>query len=130
MEEETKKEPVKPEDEGLFEKTKKFIDKANDYIDEKSEDLKKSKTLESVANAIDKAEDYVEDKIEDIKKVNVKAELENFQEKTDSKANEKIAKAKKFGKKVAGKVADKLENFAKDIKNRTKDEEKPSDAGK
>ena len=76
MEEETKKEPVIPEEEGLFEKTKKFIDKASDYIDEKAEDLKKSKTLESVTNAIDKADDYVEDKIDDLKKVNLKEELE------------------------------------------------------
>ncbi|MCX6302601.1 MAG: hypothetical protein NTW82_10490 [Bacteroidia bacterium] len=74
MEEETKKEPVKPEEEGLLDKAKKLIGKADDFIDENVEKVIKSKAFESVADAMDKAGDYVEDKVEDI--------AENIRKKT------------------------------------------------
>ena len=37
MEENNKKEPVKPEDESFMDKAKKIVDKADDFLDEKAE---------------------------------------------------------------------------------------------
>lgn len=68
MEEETKKEPVEPKEEGWAEKAKKLIDKTDDFIDEKVDKVKKSKAFSEFKESLDKAEEYVDDKIEDIKK--------------------------------------------------------------
>ena len=45
MEEETKKEPEKPQEEGLLDKAKKLLDRADDIIDENVEKVKKSKAF-------------------------------------------------------------------------------------
>ena len=74
MEENTKKEPVKPDEESLLDKAKKIVDKADDFLDEKAENT--------------------------------------------------WSKLKIFGRKVAGKTADKLEDIAKDIKSKTKEDNK------
>lgn len=68
MEEETKKEPVEPKEEGWAEKAKKLIDKADDFIDGKVDKVKKSKAFGDFKESLDKAEEYVDDKIENIKK--------------------------------------------------------------
>jgi len=68
MEEETKKEPVEPKEEGWAEKAKKLIDKADDFIDGKVDKVKKSKAFGEFKESLDKAEEYVDDKIENIKK--------------------------------------------------------------
>jgi gas vesicle protein len=100
MEEDTKKEPEKPEEKGWAEKAKKLIDKADDFIDENVDKVKKSKAFGKVKETVDKAED---------------------------EAKEKLSKAKEFGKKVAAKTADKLDDLAEDIRNKTKDDKKPED---
>ena len=68
MEEETKKEPVEPKEEGWAEKAKKLIDKADDFIDEKVDKVKNSKAFGEIKESLDKAEEYVDKKIEDIRK--------------------------------------------------------------
>jgi len=45
MEEETNKVPEKPEEKGWAEKAKKLIDKADEFIDEKVDKVKKSKAF-------------------------------------------------------------------------------------
>ena len=125
MEEESQKEPVKPEEEGLLDKAKKLIGKADDFIDENVEKVIKSKAFESVADAMDKAGDYVEDKVEDVKNVNIKEKLDEFADKAETETKEKLAKAKEYGRKVAGKTADKLEDIAENIRKKTGEEEKP-----
>lgn len=125
MEENVKNEQVKPEEEGLLDKAKKLVNKADDFIEENVEKVIKSKAFESVAESFDKAGDYVEDKIEDIKKANVKEKLETFADKAEDKAEEALSKAKVLGKKLANKAAGKLGDFAENIKNKTKEEEKP-----
>ncbi|MCU0460887.1 MAG: hypothetical protein MUF36_02545 [Bacteroidales bacterium] len=89
MEEETKKEPVGPEEEGWAEKAKKLIDEADDFIDEKVDKVKKSKAFGEIKDSLDKAEE--------------------------------------FGKKVAVKAADKLEDLAEGIRKKTQDEPKPEE---
>lgn len=125
MEEETQKEPVKPEEEGLLDKAKKLIGKADDFIDENVEKVKKSKAFESVADAMDKAGDYVEDTVEGIKNANVKEKLDAFADKTEAETMEQLAKAKQYGKKIADKAADRLEDLAENIRKKTSEEEKP-----
>jgi hypothetical protein len=125
MEENEKKEPVKPEEEGLLDKAKKLIKKADELIDEKVEQMKKSKAFESVSSAADKAGDYVDDKLKEIKTGEAKEKIKAFADKTESEAKEKLSKAKEFGKKVADKVADKLDDIADDIRNKNKGPEKP-----
>jgi ElaB/YqjD/DUF883 family membrane-anchored ribosome-binding protein len=127
MEEETKKEPEKPEEKGWAEKAKKLIDKADDFIDEKVDKIKNSKTYESVTGALDKAEDYVEDKIEEVKSGEAKEKLKSFADKAEDEAKEKLSKAKEFGKKIAAKTADKLDDLAENIRNKSKDDMKPED---
>ena len=68
MEEEAKKEPVEPKEDGWAEKAKKLIDKADDFLDEKVDKVKKSKAFGEFKESLDKAEEYVDDKIENIKK--------------------------------------------------------------
>lgn len=119
MEEETKKDPGKPEKDGLLDKAKKFADKADDFIDENVEKVKQSKAFQSVANAMNKAGEYVEDKVEDIKSGKTEEELKAFAGRAEDKAEETISKAKEKGKKLAAKAADKLENLADKIRKRT-----------
>ncbi len=127
MEEETKKEPEIPEEKGWAEKAKKLIDKADDFIDEKVDKVKKSKAFTKASEALDKAEDFVEDKVEDIKNANVKEKLNAFGDKAEGEAKEKLAKAKEFGKKVAAKAADKLDDLAENIRKKSQDDKKPED---
>jgi len=122
MEDTTKKGPEEPEDEGLLDKAKKLIDKADDFIEEKVEQVKQSKPFESVAEALDKAGDYVEDKVEDIKNAGIKEKLEAFADKTGDAVEEKVSKAKEAGKKLANKAADKLDDIAENLRKRAKDE--------
>lgn len=124
MEEETKKDPGKPEKDGLLDKAKKFADKADDFIDENVEKVKQSKAFQSVANAMDKAGEYVEDKVEDIKSGKTEEELKAFAGRAEDKAEETISKAKEKGKKLAAKAADKLENLADKIRKRTGEDNK------
>jgi hypothetical protein len=78
MEENEKNEPVKPEEEGLMDKAKRLIGKADEFIEENVEKVVQSKAFESVAETLDKAGDFVEDKIEDIKKTDLKEKLGTF----------------------------------------------------
>src|SRR5512133_3587677 len=103
MNENENKEPVNPEEESFLDKAKKLVDKADDFIEENVEKVKKSKAFESVAETFDKAGDFVEDKIEDLKKSNVKEKLETLADKAEDKADETISKAKVLGKKLANK---------------------------
>ncbi|MGD0340763.1 MAG: hypothetical protein ABSA76_03530 [Bacteroidales bacterium] len=125
MEDNSKKEPVKPEDEGLLDKAKKFAEKADDFIDENVEKLKKSKTFESVTGAMDKAGNYVENKVKEAKDGKIKEKLEALADKAEAKAEEEMSKAKVAGKKLAGKAADKLEDIAGEIRKKTKDDKAP-----
>ncbi len=125
MEENKPQEPVKPKKENLLDKVKKLFGKADDFVDEKVDDVKKSEAFKKVRETYEKAEDYVEDKIEDIKESGVKEKLEAFADKVEDKTEDTVAKMKEFGKKAAVKTADKLEDIAENIKKRTGDEEKP-----
>ena len=86
MEENEKNKPVEPEEEGLLDKAKKLVDKADDFIEENVEKVKKSKAFESVAESFDKAGDFVEDKIEEIKQGGVKEKLEAFADKAEEQS--------------------------------------------
>jgi hypothetical protein len=55
MEGNTNKEPVEPEEESLLDKAKKLVDKADDFLEEKVENVKKSKAFESVSEAMEKS---------------------------------------------------------------------------
>ena len=125
MEDNSKKEPVKPEDEGLLDKAKKIAEKADDFIDENVEKLKKSKAFESVTGAMDKAGDYVENKVEEAKQGKLKEKLQAFADKAEDKAAGELSKAKEAGKKFAGKAANKLEDIAEEIRNKTKNDKTP-----
>lgn len=125
MEDNSKKEPVKPEEEGFLGKAKKLVDKADDLIDENVEKLKKSKAFESVTGAMDKAGDYIGNKVEEVKQGKIKEKLGAFAGKAEVKAEEEISKAKEAGKKFAGKAADKLEDIADEIRKKTKDDKTP-----
>jgi ElaB/YqjD/DUF883 family membrane-anchored ribosome-binding protein len=128
MEENVKKEPVKPEKDSFFDRAKKLVDKADDFIDENVEKVKKSKAFESVTESLDKAGDFVEDKVEEIKKANIKEKLETLADQAEDKAEETLSKAKVLGKKLADKTAGKLEDMAENIRNKTKEGDKPKDS--
>jgi len=125
MEENKKTDPASPQEESFLDKAKKLADKADDFLEEKAEKIKKSKAFGSVSEAIDKAEDFVEDKIEDIKKSGAKEKLESFADKAEDKAEGALSKLKEFGKKVAGKTADKLEDIAENLKKKSGEDQNP-----
>ncbi|MGA1977358.1 MAG: hypothetical protein ABSG89_05810 [Bacteroidales bacterium] len=108
----------------FLKKAKKLVSKADDAIDENVEKLKKSKAFEKVTDAMNLAGDYVEEKVESVKQGKLKQKLDEIADKAEDLAGENISKAKVAGKKIAGKAADKLENIAKDIRNKTKDDPK------
>ncbi|MFZ2339289.1 MAG: hypothetical protein WAW07_06130, partial [Bacteroidales bacterium] len=85
MEENKNPEPVKPKKEGLLDKAKKLFGKADDFIDDKVDDVKQTQAFKKVKETYEKAEDYVEDKIEDIKESGVKEKLEAFTDKVEDK---------------------------------------------
>ena len=122
MEENAKKEPAQPEKESWKEKAKKLLKKADNFIDKNVEKVKKTKAFEDVTKAAKKAEDFVEDKIEDVKKSGIKEKLNEFADKAESEAREQFTKAKEFGKKVAGKTADKLDDIAGNLRKKSKEE--------
>ncbi len=125
MEEQKKEGPVNPGEESLSEKAKKLVDKADDFIEEKAEQVKKSKAYGEVTEAFDKAEDFIEKKVEDLKQKGVKETIADLADKADDKAEEAISKLKDLGKKVAYKTADKLGDLAENIKNKTRDDSVP-----
>jgi hypothetical protein len=127
MEENVKKEPVKPEKESFFDRAKKLVNKADDFIDENVEKVKKSKAYESVTESLDKAEEYVEDKVEDIKKTNLKEKIETITGEVETKAEETLSKAKVAGKTLANKTAGKLEDIAENIRKKVEEDLKPKD---
>ena len=128
MEENKTQEPVEPKKESLLDKAKKLFHKADDFVDDKVEDAKRSEAFKKVHDALDKAEDYVEDKIEEIKESGVKEKLEKFADKVEVKAEDTVTKVKEFGKKAADKTADKLEDIAANLKKKTDDPEKPENS--
>ena len=130
MEEKTNQEPVQPEKESFLDKAKKLFRKADDFVDDKVDDVKKSEAFKKAKVAYDKAEDFVEDKIEDIKESGVKEKLEAFADRVEDKTENAVGKMKEFSKKVADKTADKLEDIAENIKKKTAEEDKPADTTK
>ncbi|MCU0409320.1 MAG: hypothetical protein MUD02_10270 [Bacteroidales bacterium] len=108
MEEEKKEGPVNPGEESLIEKAKKLVDKADDFIEEKAEQVRKSKAYGEVTEAFDKAEDFIEKKVEDLKQKGVKETIADLADKADDKAEEAISKLKDLGKKVAYKTQGRL----------------------
>jgi hypothetical protein len=127
MEENVKKEPVKPEKESFIDRAKKLVDKADDFIDENVEKVKKSKTFESVTESFGKAEDFVEDKVKDIKETDFKAKFETITDEVEAKAEETLSKAKIAGKTLANKTAGKLEDIAENIRKKVEEDLKPKD---
>lgn len=125
MEDNSKKEPVEPKEESLLDKAKRLAEKADDFIDENVEKLKKTKAFESVSGAVDKAGDYVEEKVAEVKQGKMKDKLHAFADKAEAKAEEELAKAKEAGKKLADKTAKKLEDLADDLRNKAKDDKTP-----
>jgi hypothetical protein len=128
MEENVNNGPVGPEEEGLMDKAKKLVDKADDFIEENVEKVKKSKAFESLAESFEKAGGYVEDKIEEIKQGGVKEKLEAVADKAEEKAEETLSRLKDLGKKAADKTADKLEDIAGNIRTMTNKDNKPENS--
>jgi ElaB/YqjD/DUF883 family membrane-anchored ribosome-binding protein len=122
VEENLKKDPT-PEKEGLLEKAKKFVEKADDFIDENVEKVKKSDAFGAVSDQFDKAGHFVEEKIGEIKKENLKEKLDTVAGQAEIKAKETLSKAKDLGKEIANKTAGKLEDIADNIRSKTKDKE-------
>ena len=124
MDEKTKKNSVQPEKD-LLNKAKDILDKADDMLDESVEKLKKSKAYGSVSGAYKKAEDFVVDKIEDLEKSGIKEKLETMADKAEEKAGGTFRKLKDFGKNLANKAKDKIDEIAGNIKGKPKDDKKP-----
>lgn len=127
MEDNEKKEPEK---ESLIDKAKKLADKADDFIDEKVEQMKQSEAFKSVSDALDKAGDFVEDKIEEIKSGETEEKLKAFAGKAEEKAGETLSRAKQAGKKLADQAADKLEDLAENIRKKAGEDKKPEEPAK
>jgi len=123
MEEQEKDKAGKPEKESLLDKAKKIVDKADDFLDEKIEQAKKSETFDKVSDAIEKAEDFVGEKIEEFKKSETREKIESLADKAEDKADDAISKLKEFGKKVAGKTADTLDDIADNLRKKSSEED-------
>ena len=104
---------------------KRFAGKAENLIEEKVENAKKSKAFETVSGEIDKAAGYVKDKYEDLKQSGVKEKIETLAEQAEDKAEETLSKLKILGKQAAEKTADKLEDLADTLRKKTSSDENP-----
>lgn len=108
----------------MLDKAKKLVENADDIIEENVEKLKNSKAFESIAETFDTAGDFIENKIEEIRQGGVKEKPEGLAGKTEDKAEEAFARLKDLGKKVADKAADKLEDIADNIRQKTEPDQK------
>lgn len=106
----------KNETDKLIEATKKFADKAEDYVSETAKKFKKSETFGKLTEMFNKGKEYVEEKAEEFRTGEMAEKFEAFKEKAESKAEVLIQKAKVAGKEMAHEVDDAIDS----IKEKTK----------
>jgi hypothetical protein len=107
----------------LIDKTKAFADKAEDFLEENVEKVKKSETFGKATEMVDKAGDYVEGKVEEFQKGEMGAKFDAFKEKAEDKAADLFSKAKSTMNKMADDVEDAIDSVKEKIakKGDTKD---------
>jgi ElaB/YqjD/DUF883 family membrane-anchored ribosome-binding protein len=110
----TENEPKSIFDE-LIDKTKAFADKAEDFLEENVEKVKKSETYGKASEMVDKAGDYVEGKIEEFQKGEMGAKFDAFKEKAEDKAEDLYSKAKSAMNKMADDVEDAIDSVKEKI---------------
>ena len=106
----------KNETDKLIEATKKFADKAENYVSETAKKVKKSETFGKLTEMFNKGKEYVEEKAEEFKSGEMGEKFDAFKEKAASKAEVLIQKAKVAGKEMAHEVDDAIDS----IKEKTK----------
>jgi hypothetical protein len=106
----------KNETDKLIEATKKFADKAEDYVSETAKKVKNSETFGKLTEMFNKGKEFVEEKAEEFRSGEMGEKFEAFKEKAASKAEVLIQKAKVAGKEMAHEVDDALDS----IKEKTK----------
>ncbi len=100
--------------EELLDKTKAFADKAEDFVEEKVEQIKQSGTYEKATVMADKVSDYVEGKVGDFQSSEMGAKFENFKEKAGGQAEDLYEKTKS----VVNLVVDDVEEAIDQIKEK------------
>lgn len=102
----------------LFEKSKDFADKAEDFIADKVKKFKESNAFERISNALGKAEEVMETKSREFQSGEMGAKFDVFKEKAEVQASELLKRAKDAGRKIGDQVEDSLDAI-KGKKDRT-----------
>ena len=113
----------KNETDRLIEATKKFADKAEDYVTETAKKFKKSETYGKLTEIFNKGKEYVDQKAEEFRSGEMGEKFEAFREKAEAKAEVLIQKAKVAGKEIAGEVDEAIDSIKEKI-DKKKDEGK------
>ena len=106
----------KNETDKLIEATKKFADKAEDYVSETAKKVKNSEAFGKLTDLFNKGKEYVEEKAEEFKSGEMGEKFDAFKDKAEAKAEVLIQKAKVAGKEMADQVDDAIDS----IKEKTK----------
>ncbi len=102
----------------LFEKGKDLADKAEDFFAENVKKFKNSNAFARISDAFGKAEEIMENKSQEFHSGEMEAKFEAFKDKAEDQAGELLNKVKETGRKIGDQVDDTLDSI-KGKKDRT-----------
>ena len=96
----------------IIEKAKEFADKAEDMMEDTVEKIRNSETFK-------KAENFIEEKMDELEESNISEKLKKFADQIEDKAEDLLEKAKVQGKKIADKADDLADDVADRFRRNT-----------
>lgn len=122
----SKKKTKKPE-KGLLDKAKNLLDKTDDFMKENVKKFRKSKAFGTATETLKKVEGFMDDASDDYKKSKTKKNIDKAFMKAEKKADKAFKKAeksykkvKKLGEKIVRKAETRLNEITGNVKNMPK----------
>ncbi|MFA4864976.1 MAG: hypothetical protein WC605_14550, partial [Bacteroidales bacterium] len=113
----SKKKAKKPE-KGLFNKAKTLLNKADDYVEDKVKQVRKSKAFGAAKGTLKNVESYVEGAMDDYEKSGTRKKIDKALVKAEKKAVRAFKKVEKLRKKIASKAEDRLDKITGKTKSK------------
>lgn len=102
---------MKSKSDDLFDKTKEFAGKAEEFLDEQYKKLKESDAFGKVTEMAGKVADTIEKKADEFQQSDIPEKLEGLYKKGTAKSEEIIDQAKSFGTILADDVEEVIGNL-------------------
>ena len=116
----------KNETDKLIEATKKFADKAENYVSETAKKVRESEAFGKLTEMFNKGKEFVEEKAEEFRTGEMGEKFDAFKDKAESKAEVIIQKAKVAGKEIVHEVDEAIDSIKEKI-DQKKNEGKPDE---